>query len=456
MADMDDEPEVGVAATDGPEPRVLGAGGFPEVARLELDDLLEQLISRARDVQATQGRLRALLRANLTVASAVDLNEVLGHILDAARRLVDAEYAALGLIEQGRLVRFIHAGMNDATVAAIGHLPEGKGLLGRLIDYPSPLRLADIATHRSSVGFPDQHPPMRSFLGVPIRVADRIFGNLYLTNKRGATEFGPDDEELVNALAAMAGAAITNAATFEDSQRRYRWQAAMAAVSTAVLTMDTATDASERVSRQAFETAAAAGVCVCIPLDDGDERLRVGAALGVYGDRLGQEYAVEGTVYGQAMAQRQPVVIVDPANDERMTGPTAGIGPTVAIPMLTELAADGVLFLCRSPGDAPFDKLDIELLTAFANHSALVLQLARAREDNEQLRLVDDRRRIAEDIRDRVIQRLSRLGLDLHGVAARVSDPKVRAGLHDSVVETDEIIRALREAIFALTADPTS
>jgi transcriptional regulator with GAF, ATPase, and Fis domain len=164
------------------EPTVLAPTGFPSVARLELDELLEQLIARARDVQATQGRLRGLLRANRLVAAAVDLDELLGHILEAARSLVDARYAALGVVEQGRLVRFLHLGMDEQTVAAIGHLPEGKGLLGRLIDYPEPLRLPDIGAHLASVGFPEHHPPMRSFLGVPIQVGSRIYGNLYLTD----------------------------------------------------------------------------------------------------------------------------------------------------------------------------------------------------------------------------------------------------------------------------------
>ena len=182
------------------------AGGmvFAQVARLELDDLLEQLVSRAQDVQDTQGRLRGLLRAYLAVARADDLDVVLRHVVEAARELVNAGYAALGVVSGGRLVRFVHTGMDPDVVARVGHLPEGKGLLGLLVDYPQSLRLRDIAEHVASVGFPEHHPPMRSFLGVPIRVADRVFGNLYLTDKQGADEFTADDEELVQALAAAA------------------------------------------------------------------------------------------------------------------------------------------------------------------------------------------------------------------------------------------------------------
>jgi GAF domain-containing protein len=210
-------------------PDLPGAMNFPQVARLELDELLEQLVAGARDVQDTQGRLRGLLRAYLEVARAVDLEELLLHIVNAARELVDARYAALGVIQQGRLVRFLHTGMDDVTVESIGHLPEGKGVLGRLVDYPEPLRLDNIAEHMSSVGFPEHHPPMRSFLGVPIRIGDRVFGNLYLTDKQSPHGFTADDQELVQALATAAGVSIENAMLFErrvaaNSGRRRWWR----------------------------------------------------------------------------------------------------------------------------------------------------------------------------------------------------------------------------------------
>jgi uncharacterized protein YigA (DUF484 family) len=134
---------------------------FAQVARLELDELLEQLVARARDVQDTQGRLRGLLRAYLAVSRTDDLGVVLRHIVDAARELVNARYAALGVVADGRLTRFVHTGMPAEVVAAISHLPEGKGLLGLLVDYPQMLRLREISEHVASVGFPDNHPPGR-------------------------------------------------------------------------------------------------------------------------------------------------------------------------------------------------------------------------------------------------------------------------------------------------------
>jgi len=242
---------------------LLAGQGFPQVARLELDQLLEQLIERARDVQATQGRLRGLLRANLEVARAVDVDQILRHILEAATSLVDAKYAALGVVRDGRLVRFVHTGMDDATIQAIGSLPEGQGLLGQLIDVPQPLRMTDIAEHHASVGFPANHPPMRTFLGVPIRVKDRVFGNLYLTDKRGGV-FSADDEELVAALAAAAGVALENASLFTETHQRQAWQKAMAELATAVLNSDR-DQAVSHIVRLLGSTMDNDGASLCVP-----------------------------------------------------------------------------------------------------------------------------------------------------------------------------------------------
>jgi two-component system, NarL family, sensor histidine kinase DevS len=435
------------------DPRLLTAGGFPHAARLELDELLEQLIDRARDVQATQGRLRGLLRANLTVASAVDLEEVLSHILESARALVNAEYAALGVVDHGRLVRFIHTGMSTDTVAAIGHLPEGKGLLGRLIDFPQPLRLPDIAGHMSSVGFPEHHPSMRSFLGVPIRVGKSVFGNLYLTNKLGGGDFSPDDEELVLALAAAAGAAINNAALFARARQRERWEAAMYALSTAVLTAEQPEHAYALIATHAQTAIGAAGVSVCVPGPQ-PGTVKVAAAQGVFEEFRGQVLKSDDTVYGLAFEATSAVVIDDPMTDPRMAGrEVEGVGPMIAMPMRTQVATDGVLFLARASPEPVFDPSDVELVGAYSDRAALLLQLADARRSNEEFRIADDRRQIAQDLQSGVFARLSRLGVDLQALAARSADPGSRVDLQKRVEAVDEIIHELRSAIFALHAD---
>jgi signal transduction histidine kinase len=157
--------------------------------------------------------LRRLLDAVITVGSDLDLPAMLRRIVEAAVDLVDARYGALGVLDDSRtrLAQFITVGIDDETHRAIGHLPEGHGILGLLIEDAKPLRLPDLGEHPDSFGFPPHHPPMRSFLGVPIRVRDEVFGNLYLTDKSSAEVFTDVDEELVVGLAAAAGVAIDNA-----------------------------------------------------------------------------------------------------------------------------------------------------------------------------------------------------------------------------------------------------
>src|SRR6201995_8142 len=172
------------------EDLIVEPAGHPELLpHLQLDELLAELQSRLQAVLATRDRMRGLLEAVVAIGSGLDLESTLRRIVEAAVGLVDATYGALGVIGEGdegkRLAEFIPVGLTQDEIARIHHWPEGRGLLGLLIDDPRPLRLADIAAHPASSGFPDGHPPMHSFLGVPGRLRDEVFGNLYLTGKRG-------------------------------------------------------------------------------------------------------------------------------------------------------------------------------------------------------------------------------------------------------------------------------
>jgi len=308
-----------------------GQLGFPSVARLELDDLLEQLITRARDVQETQGRLRGLLRAYLTIAVAVDLEDVLRHIVSAARELVSARYAALGVVRDGRLVRFLHEGMDADTVTQIGALPEGKGLLGRLVDYPEPLRLADIGSHVSSVGFPDRHPAMRSFLGVPIQVGGRVFGNLYLTDKQSAAEFSADDQELVQALATAAAFAIDNARLLDQVRRGQGWQNALVEITTGLLSGTDPDQALRELVHHALVSARGAGAGILIP-HDADDTLALSVVEGVYERWYGRRVRRADSIVGMALAAGSAMLAGDPATDARaaLAADAPGlIGPTL-------------------------------------------------------------------------------------------------------------------------------
>jgi GAF domain-containing protein len=420
---------------------------FAHAARLQFDEILEQLVASARQVQATQGRLRGLLRAYLAVARADDLDDVLRHIVEAARTLVDANYAALGVVAGNGLVRFIHSGMDAETVRQIGHLPEGKGVLGLLVDRPEPLRLLHIADHVASVGFPDHHPPMTTFLGVPIRVADRVFGNIYATDKNDGNAFTSDDEELLLALAAAAGVAIQNATLLTQGRRRQAWQSAMMELATDLLGEADLTVALGRLVHSARETLEGSGALAAVPTGD-PSCLRVVAAEGVYQSWTGAELVIADSLLEEVIGQGMPVA----AEPSRLpTGAvTAGlppVGQSVALPLAGEHGTIGVLLVSRDLQHEPIDGLDWDIVAGLASQAGLVLRLADTRRDNERLRLMADREQIGEDLRERVIQRLFRHELALQGAADRAFRPDVAQRLQEQIEEVDAIIRDLRDAI---------
>jgi GAF domain-containing protein len=202
------------------------SSALSQLGRARLDELLVELLQRVEDVMNTQDRLRGLLDAVVGIAADLSLDRVLERIVRAACQLADAKYGALGVLGAGpdrRLREFVTHGVTDGQRASIGDLPRGHGILGVIIDRPEPLRLTNLGDHELSYGFPANHPPMNSFLGVPIRIRDKVFGNLYLTEKQSGDGFTADDEEIVVALAAAAGVVVENARLYEDSERRQRW-----------------------------------------------------------------------------------------------------------------------------------------------------------------------------------------------------------------------------------------
>ncbi|HEY9337434.1 MAG TPA: GAF domain-containing protein, partial [Kribbella sp.] len=202
-----------------------GALEYAGLSRVRLDALLQELLGRVDEIMEYQERLRALLDAVVGIGADLDLNSTLDRIVTAACELADARYGALGVVgpDGRRLVRFITHGVTDDEIAAIGPYPEGHGILGLLIEHPEPIRLHDLAEHPRSYGFPSNHPPMKSFLGVPIRTREHAYGNLYLTEKTGGADFTEDDERTVTALATAAGVVIDNARLYADTEQRRRW-----------------------------------------------------------------------------------------------------------------------------------------------------------------------------------------------------------------------------------------
>jgi transcriptional regulator with GAF, ATPase, and Fis domain len=266
----------------GDEPR--SDVSFPDAPRLQLDELLGQLTARAQEVLTAQGRLRGLLRANAAVVAELSLPTVLRRIVTSACELLQARYGALGVIgPDGMLEQFVHVGMDEDAVRRVGHLPEGKGLLGALIQDPRPIRLTRISDDPRSVGFPQGHPPMESFLGVPIRVRGVVFGNLYLTEREGGGQFTEEDEQLAAALAGTAGVAIENARLYEESERRRRWLASSTEVTRALLS-ESGSEPLEMIAQRAAEDADAIVGMLLLPLGEG--RLTVDVATGPLAEYL--------------------------------------------------------------------------------------------------------------------------------------------------------------------------
>jgi signal transduction histidine kinase len=434
------------------EPRDRDALVFVDGPRLELDQLLSHLVARAEDVMSAQGRLRGLLAANEMIIGEVALPVVLRHIAVAACKLVKAKYGALGVLApQGGLEEFIHVGSDDETADRIGPLPSGKGLLGALIDDPRPIRLHAISDDVRSVGFPAEHPPMSSFLGVPIRVRGEVFGNLYLTEaERG--EFSSEDEELVQALAATAGVAIENARLFELGERRQRWLRASTEVTQRLLSVE-GEDPLELIARRTRELADADVVTVVLPTSAGD-RLMVEVASGDRADELtGFTYPVEDTLAALAIDSGRPVLIADITEEPKLhvhTSELFAVGPVMVLPLRGGQRMRGALVVTRLHGRHRFDEADLDMATTFANHAVVALELADARADQQRMVLLEDRDRIARDLHDHVIQRLFAAGLTVQSVAAGLASGTGAERLNRSVADIDDTIRQIRTTLFQL------
>src|SRR5262245_2366776 len=246
--------------------------GFTSLARVRLDTLLQELHGRVGDVLASQDRLRSLLDAVVDLGTDLDLPRVLQRITDAACALANARYGALGVLgpDGEVLAEFITHGVSDEERARIGPLPHGHGVLGVLIKDPQPIRLGHIHDHPQSYGFPDHHPPMESFLGVPVRVHDHVYGNLYLPEKVGAAGFTDQDQQSSGALAAAAGLAIDNARLHELTDRRRQWLQATAEISQVLLSELDRGDALRLIARKVREVSGC-DVAAVLLADESDE-----------------------------------------------------------------------------------------------------------------------------------------------------------------------------------------
>ena len=437
------------------------ASGRPELLpQLRLDELLAELQSRLQAVLATRDRMRSLLEAVVAISSGLDLESTLRRIVETAVELVDARYGALGVIGSGgRLAEFIPVGVTEEEISQIDHWPEGHGLLGLLIKDPHPLRLAAISEHAESSGFPAGHPAMQSFLGVPVRVRDEVFGNLYLTNKRGGGEFTEDDEAVLLALGAAAGVAVENARLYQAARRSQRWMQASAEVTTALLSGTEPGEVLARITSQARERSDADLAVLALPGEDG-QFLTV-----TYADGDGAP-AVRGlalptgeSLSGQVLATGDALTSANFAADERAAvaarAAMGHIGPAVVFPLGAPDSRRGVLTIGRRHGREPFPQAEAAFAASFAAQAGVALELAASRAEAERLSVYEDRDRIARDLHDLVIQRLYATGMSLQGTIPMIGRPEVAARVSHAVDDMDQTIKEIRGAIFALQARDT-
>ncbi|MEU9499156.1 GAF domain-containing protein [Streptomyces sp. NPDC048196] len=412
-------------------------------------------------------RVPQLLEAMRTVGAGLDLHITLDRIVQTAAELADARYAAIGIIDDARegLSDFVTYGVGAQEHERIGALPDGhkgllgalpdghKGLLGALVHDPQPLRLADLTQDPRSAGFPPEHPPMRTFLGVPIRVQGEIFGNLYLTEKRGGGEFSEGDLHMVRVLATEAGIAIGNARMYAATRQRERWIDGSVAVTTELLAGSDVDDALAVVAEQARKLADSAAGIVLLPDDEGGLEIVAVSAddpTGILGTHIPPDSPV-----ARQLLDGEPVFVDDSASDPRMvTDIAARFGPSMLLPLKSGGRVLGTLATPRSRGARPFSAAERTLATQFAAQAALALVLADAQRDRERLAVYEDRDRIARDLHDLVIQRLFATGMMLEGAQRRSVVPEVAAGIGKAVDELDVTIQEIRTAIFALQQGP--
>ncbi|GAT12803.1 GAF domain-containing protein [Mycolicibacterium novocastrense] len=421
------------------------------LSQLRLRELLSEVQDRVEEIVEGRDRLEGLLDAMLVVTSGLELDRTLKTIVHTAIELVDARYGALGVRGRGHdLVEFVYEGIDDETRAAIGHLPEGRGVLGLLLDDPKTIRLDNIAHHAVSVGFPPNHPPMVTFLGVPIRIRDEVFGNLYLTEKAGGQPFSEDDEVLVQALAAAAGIAIENARLYQQAKDRQSWIEATRDIGTELLSGADPARVFRLVAEKSRQLSGATLTAVFVP-EDSDlppmeaTELVVAAAAGETALDV-ESVPVVGSPVGEAFTGRTPM---------RFDGLGLGAGeggtaPALLLPLRAVDDVAGVLVALRPVGAPPFSDENMDMMAAFADQAALAWQSASTQRQMRELDILTDRDRIARDLHDHVIQRLFAVGLALQGTIPRARTPEVQERLTGCVDDLQEVIQEIRTAIFDL------
>ncbi|WP_370961630.1 GAF domain-containing protein [Amycolatopsis sp. cg9] len=436
----------------GQEPRRLAG----TLSGLRLREVLRDLQDRIELLIGTRDKMDGLLDAVLAVASGLELDTTLRRIVQAAIELGEAKYGALGVLaDDGSLSEFVYLGIDDETRRLIGDLPAGHGVLGVVIEEAKPLRLAEISGHPASVGFPAHHPPMHTFLGVPVRVRDEVFGRLYLAEKKDGEPFTDDDEVVVQALAAAAGIAIENAHLYEQARVRQQWLAATSEVTTELLGGTDPAEALNVIATRVLELTGSDVALLALPNsgrldvdeDWGDEvdDLTVTVCAGtraaeLSGTRITLVDSIPGAVYRDRTPRSVPEIVL---REHRF-------GPALVVPLRAGDRTTGVLVAAREAGAGAFETAQLPVVASFADQAALALQLAAQQRAARELDVLGDRDRIARDLHDHVIQRLFAVGLSMQSTQRRTKSPELQKRLGDSIEQMHEIVQEIRTAIFDL------
>ena len=409
------------------------------------------------ELLAARDQMEQLLQVIVEIGSDLDLDATLRRIIRAARELTSAPYGALAIRDpDGVLLSFAHDGIDADAVRRIGPLPVGKGVLSlSLLDTPV-LRLDDLTKHPAAVGFPEHHPAMRAFLGVPITIRGKIFGNLYLTHDEPGRLFSESDEVSARALAFAAAVAIDNAQIFERERMSVKWMEASREITTALLSsVEPGFVPLQLIAERACALTEAEQAIVLIPVDadlppDEVDTLVISAAVGLnVSEVLGQRIPVDASSSGGVFRSGKPL-ITEALSYPIQAFTDVGQRSAILMPLRARDEVAGVIAVARSAKRPPFDDSYLDVVSDFATHAAIALMLAAAREHARQLTVVAERERIAHDLHDHVIQRLFAAGMDLQGTVARARSPEVVDRLNRTLDELQTIIEEIRTTIFQL------
>ncbi|HUY57669.1 MAG TPA: GAF domain-containing sensor histidine kinase [Candidatus Micrarchaeaceae archaeon] len=395
----------------------------------------------------------ALIEAGVLLASELSLPVILRRLVEIAVSITGARYGALGVTgPNGGVAQFITVGLGSEERAAIGALPQGRGILGALIRDPRPLRLARLQDDPRSVGFPAHHPKMTSFLGAPVRARGKVFGNLYLTNKVGGEPFDADDEGAAVTLATQAGVAIANAQTFGELIQRERWLGALHAVTAALVAGQPQHGLLTTIVRSAKELAGADLAAIALPVDEGSPALKVFAAEGVGSEQLLRappksagtaSHLVLRTGRSQTLRSRSGEL-----GGTLLAGAGVPLGVLMVVPLGIGGRVDGTISLALLEPEAEFRPDAEAQLESFAAQASIALDYARVQAQLLHLAVVDERHRIARDLHDEPVQALIYLARRLEFMA---SESSAEGTSSTKLEETREVAVAVADGLRQLT-----